>query len=370
MGARIGKDAEISTNLAGRYDLTAIGEKCFIADEVVLGDEDIRRGWMYLKPVKTGARVFVGNDAVVPAGAAIPDGSLIGIKSRPPADNARMAPDDIWFGSPPIKLPVRQRFDDVAGRWTYQPSRLRRLGRAVFEAFSVSLPTMLIITFGTLAVEVLAQSIIDRDYGTLIPLFMGCSVVISCGLVLAAIGVKWLMMGAYRPIVKPMWSWWALRTEAVAVMYWGMAGKVLLDHLRGTPLLPWVLKLFGCKFGKGVFMDTTDITEFDCIEVGDFVAINNVAALQTHLYEDRVMKVGRVTLAPGVTVGGGSTVLYDTKIGRFARIGLLTIIMKGEEIPPHSEWQGAPARTARREPRAAAAEAVREELPQAEFAVR
>ena len=48
MGAKIGKDAEISTNLAGRYDLVEIGEKNFIADEVVLGDEDMRRGWMYL----------------------------------------------------------------------------------------------------------------------------------------------------------------------------------------------------------------------------------------------------------------------------------------------------------------------------------
>ena len=49
MGAKIGKDSEISTNLSGRYDIVEIGEKCFIADEVVLGDEDVRRGWMYLK---------------------------------------------------------------------------------------------------------------------------------------------------------------------------------------------------------------------------------------------------------------------------------------------------------------------------------
>ena len=45
-------------------------------------------------------------------------------------------------------------------------------------------------------------------------------------------------MGVYRPTIKPMWSWWALRTEAVAVMYWGMAGKSILEHLRGTPFLP------------------------------------------------------------------------------------------------------------------------------------
>ncbi|HVI51681.1 MAG TPA: Pls/PosA family non-ribosomal peptide synthetase [Candidatus Sulfotelmatobacter sp.] len=343
MGAKIGKDSEISTNLAGRYDLTEIGEKCFIADEVVLGDEEIHRGWMILEPVKTGSRVFVGNDAVVPPGSSIPDGALIGIKSRPPSDGTAMAESDIWFGSPPLKLPVRQRFDDVAANWTYTPPRWRRLARALFEAFSVSLPTMLFIVFGTLAVDFLAPSILARDYWGVIPRFMACSVVISCSLVLAAIAVKWLTMGTYRPTVKPMWSWWALRTEAVAVMYWGMAGKVLLDHLRGTPMLPWVLRLFGSKFGKGVFMDTTDITEFDCIDVGDFCVINSLSALQTHLYEDRVMKVGRVVLGTGVSVGAGSTVLYDTHCGDFSRVGPLTIIMKGEEIPASSEWQGAPA---------------------------
>lgn len=343
MGAKIGKDSEISTNLSGRYDLTEIGEKCFIADEVVLGDEEIQRGWMILEPVRTGSRVFVGNDAVVPPGTSIPDGTLIGIKSRPPSDGSEMAEGDIWFGSPPLKLPVRQRFDDVAANWTYTPPLRRRLLRALFETFSVSLPTMLFITFGTLAVDYLAPAILARDIGRVIPQFMACSVVISCALVLSAVAVKWLTMGAYRPTVRPMWSWWALRTEAVAVMYWGMAGKVLLDHLRGTPMLPWVLRLFGSKFGRGVFMDTTDITEFDCVEVGDFCVINSLSALQTHLYEDRVMKVGRVRLGQGVTVAAGSTVLYDTHCGDFSRIGPLTIIMKGEEIPANSEWQGSPA---------------------------
>ena len=74
MGAKIGKDAEISTNLAGRYDLVEIGEKCFIADEVVLGDEEVRRGWMYLKNVKTGAARLRRQRRRGAAGAEIPDG--------------------------------------------------------------------------------------------------------------------------------------------------------------------------------------------------------------------------------------------------------------------------------------------------------
>ncbi len=76
MGAKIGKDTEISTSLAGRYDLVELGEKCFIADEVILGDEEIRRGWMTLRKVKTGSRVFIGNDGVLPMGADVPDDAL------------------------------------------------------------------------------------------------------------------------------------------------------------------------------------------------------------------------------------------------------------------------------------------------------
>ncbi|MFP5513595.1 MAG: hypothetical protein ACLGJC_10980, partial [Alphaproteobacteria bacterium] len=104
-----------------------------------------------------------------------------------------------------------------------------------------------------------------------------------------------------------------------------------------------VLRLFGTKFGKGVYMDTTDITEFDCVSVGDHCAINALSALQTHLYEDRVMKVGRVSVGTGVTIGAGATVLYDTHVGDFARLGPLTLVMKGEEIPAHGDWAGAPA---------------------------
>ncbi len=139
------------------------------------------------------------------------------------------------------------------------------------------------------------------------------SIIISLTLCGVVIALKWITMGRYEPTMKPMWSWWAMRTEAVAVIYAGLAGRMLLEHLRGTPFLPWVWRLLGAKIGRGVFVDMTDITEFDCVSVGDFSALNANAALQTHLYEDRVMKVGRVKVGKGVTVGAGSTVLYDTR---------------------------------------------------------
>lgn len=342
MGARIGKGSEISTSLSGRYDLVDIGDNCFIADEVLLGEEDIRRGWMTLKPVKTGDRVFVGNSAVVAPGAELPDDMLIGIKSKPPVSEA-MQQGETWFGSPSIRLPVRQHFDGGAAR-TFRPSIGRQIGRAAFEAmFNLSIPTVSFITFGTIAMELLAPSVADGNYLVAVPLFIGLGVAMSVTMALIVVVLKWLMMGTYRPQENPMWSWWALRTEAIAVMYSGMAARMLLDQLRGTPMVSWAMRLFGAKIGKGCYIDMTDITEFDCIEVGDFVAINNYSALQTHLYEDRVMKIGRVRVGNGVTIEAGSTVLYDTHVGDFARLGPLTVVMKGEAIPANTAWVGAPA---------------------------
>ena len=342
MGAKIGKGAEISTNLSGRFDVTGIGAGNFIADEVVFGDEDMRRGYMRLAMTQTGSQVFVGNDAVVSPGANIPDRVLIGIKSKPP-ENHLMSPGDTWFGSPPIKLPTRQKVD-LGANWTYEPSFWRQLGRATFEALHTSFPAMLFITMGTLAVDlVLQQKIVDRDWAGLVLAFMACAVLISIAQALVCVAYKWLCMGVYKPVMKPMWSWWAMRTESVAVLYSGLGGKVLFDYLRGTPFLPWFLRLFGAKFGRGVWMDMTDITEFDCVTVGDFCQINAHSALQTHLYEDRVMKVGRVKLGRGVTIGAAATVLYDTNVGDYAQVGLLTVIMKGESLPASTRWEGAPA---------------------------
>jgi len=342
MGTKIGRGAEISTNLSGRYDLVEIGAGNFIADEVLLGDEDIRRGWMTLEKVTTGDRVFVGNDAVVPPGTRFDNDSLLGIKSVPPASRHIKA-GETWFGSPSISFPTRQRVTGISANWTYEPPLSRKIGRLIFEAFHTSFPTMLFITLGYYTVETLDPLMEQRQWGLVFWLFLVASIVIPLIMTSSTIIVKWLFMGAYKPVIKPMWSFWAMRTEACAVLYWGLAGRVLLDSLRGTPFLPWILRLYGVKIGKGICMFTTDITEFDCVTIGDYCTINSLSALQTHLYEDRLMKVGRVLLGTGVNVGAGATVLYDTKIGDFADVGSLCVVMKGETLPAHTAWVGAPA---------------------------
>ena len=342
MGCKIGKGTEISTSFAGRYELISLGAGNFIADDVVFGDDHLRHGWLTLERTETEDQVFVGNEAVVPQGSRIGTGALIGVKSKPP-QGADVGSGETWFGSPPIQLPTRQRFaHDV--RRTYTPPFRLKLARALFEGFNISLPTALFITLVTIVMEVLAPVFEVQNWGKILWICIVASTIISLIQLCVGAGYKWLLMGRYQPTVRPMWSWWALRTEAVAVMYWGMAGKALLDMLRGTPMLPIALRLFGVRTGKGIYMDSTDITEFDCVTIGNFAEINNHACLQTHLYEDRLMKVGRIAVGEAVVVGAGSTVLYDTMLGDESALGPLTLVMKGEVVPPKARFGGSPAR--------------------------
>ena len=55
------------------------------------------------------------------------------------------------------------------------------------------------------------------------------------------------------------------------------------------------------------------------------------------------MKIGRVDIGRGVTVGSCSTILYNTQIGDGVELRPLTLVAKGERLPPDTRWQGSPA---------------------------
>jgi non-ribosomal peptide synthetase-like protein len=160
---------------------------------------------------------------------------------------------------------------------------------------------------------------------------------------LFVVALKWILVGRYRPRAAPMWTPFVWISEAVTNLYESLAVPNFLDLLRGTPMLPWALRLLGANVGRGVYLNTTDLTEFDCVHIGDEAELNAWCGPQTHLFEDRVMKIGRVEIGQRVTVGVRSTILYDTQVGDDVRLGPLTLVAKGERLPAASRWEGSPA---------------------------
>lgn len=148
LGAKVGRDAEISTAQGVVPDLLTLGDESFIADGVMLGDESIQGGWMQTQPTVISKRSFVGNGAYIPDGTVIPENVLIGVHSRAPS-NEVMSKGDTWLGSPAINLSARE---ETIGMYpeslTFRPSFLRRIGRALVEAYRIVTPHAVVIAVG------------------------------------------------------------------------------------------------------------------------------------------------------------------------------------------------------------------------------
>ena len=349
LGAKVGRRAEISTATAVVHDLVEIGPESFIADGVVFGDDKAEPNMIRLGPTRIGRRSFLGNSALIPTGSMVGDDVLIGVLSRPPEGAGALAPGTTWFGLPPIRLPHRQiavQFDEGA---RFNPSA-RLIGqRLAMEYVRVTLPlTGFIVMFALLLT--MAGDLSDLPHGVwwvfgLFP-FLYLGLAVGTGLFAAA--VKWLVVGRYRQTTAPLWSMFVWRTELVTSLYENLMVPLLLEPLRGTPFINWALRLMGCRIGRRVFIDTTDLTEFDLITIGDDAALNEGAGLQTHLFEDRVMKVSRVTIGARAVVGSRAIVLYDTVMQPESHIGDLSVLMKGEILPAGTMWEGSPAKPAYR----------------------
>ena len=348
LGVKVGRRAEISTASAIVPDLVEIGEESFIADSVIFGAARIGHGTIELAHTRIGRRSFIGNSALLPCGAQIGDEVLIGVLSKPPEDPAlALESGSTWFGSPAFKLPVRQvatMFDEGA---RFNPSRGLIATRLSIEAVRTTLSLTAFLVFFSVLLSVVGD-LDDLERGGLVIglafpfLYMGFC--LACGAFVLAL--KWLVVGRYTATTAPLWSTFVWRSELVTATYENLAVANLLEPLRGTPWIGVYLRLMGAKIGKRCYIDTTDLTEHDLVTIGDDVALNDFAGMQTHLFEDRVMKVGPIRVGDRATIGSLAIVLYDAEIGADAQLGDLSVVMKGETLPDGTNWEGSPARIA------------------------
>jgi non-ribosomal peptide synthetase-like protein len=353
LGTKVGKGAEVSTIANIDPDLLTVGEGSFVADMASVGSATYANGHVAFRRTEIGSRAFVGNAAFVPSGSHLGDGSLIGVRTVPPT--AGTEPGTSWLGSPPFFLPRREVFEEFTEADTYAPSRRQVRARYAIEALRIVLPSSLlaVATFVTLyGLSALALSWNTVATVLLAPLVALTSSVLVVVLVAA---LKWAVVGRYRPRVRPLWSGFVRRTEFVTGLYEAAAVPALLTFITGTPLLGPALRLFGSRVGRRTLVDTTYLTEFDLVTIGDDVSVGANASLQTHLFEDRVMKMDHVILCDRATIGDKAVVLYGSVVEEDATLAAMSLAMKGEVLPRETTWCGIPAQKVRRAPTAAPA---------------
>ena len=341
MGVKIGKRVEVSTLTHISPDLLEIDDESFFADASMAGTPKIYMEKTQIAKSKIGKRTFIGNSALLPINRNVGDNCLVGVLSITPQKKETESGTS-WLGSPAIFLPKRDINTDFSDAETYSPSKNLYLKRFSIEFLRIIIPTTLYFVIFILDLIAIGYMDVYLYFGETILLFPLLIVASFLFSTLIVVLIKKIVIGKYVPLIRPLWSTFVWRTELVTGIYEAVAVPSLLGLLQGTPFLSWFLRLFGCKIGKRVFIDSTFFSEFDLVKIEDEAAINFHTTMQSHLFEDRVMKMSYINIGKKCSVGCGSIVLYDTELKEGAKISNLSLLMKGETLPAWSSWEGNP----------------------------
>jgi non-ribosomal peptide synthetase-like protein len=339
LGMRVGRGIEMSDAMGVQPDLVMIGHGAMLADMVALGAPVIHRGLMTLDYVSVGNRSFLGNLSQVPVSAiGVGNNSLLGVASvapdAPPTDTD-------WLGSPPMSLPNRVRWTGPSDRTFHPPGRLVAL-RWAFGVLKMVLRGAVaeMIFWTTLCVSLQ----VDRELGS--TLFLALIPALALFMLLlvfaAPVSIKWLLIGRYRPGEHYLWSVWMWLNELVYEMD-ALPGLYFGHLIDGTPVLPMYYRAMGATIGRQVCLHRGNLIECDLVTIGDHVTLEGL--LQTHLFEDRVMKLDRIHVGDGVSIGNWSTVLYGSHIGSGASVGDASLVLKNETLSPGRRYRGLPVET-------------------------
>ncbi len=345
LGARIGRMVEISTIMHAMPDLLEIDDGSFLADACIVGSQRIDHGIIEIRPNKIGKRTFVGNSAVVPSGIELGDGGLVGVMSTPPAGMRRMPNGTRWLGSPGFELPGIEQTSCFSARRTFEPSVFLMLARSLVDSLRVLLPGLILMAHAVLFCIAVVTLCRARPWPEVLLLAPVIAFLLSLSSLVCVAGLKRILIGTFIPILKPLWSGYVWFNEVVNALYETVAAAALAP-LLGTPFASPFFRLMGCKIGRWVFLESTLMSEFDLVRIGDRAALNLGCTIQPHLFEDRVMKADTITIGNGCSVGNMAVVLYSTEMRQGSSLGPLSVLMKGEGLPALSRWYGIPTQPA------------------------
>ncbi|MFF0149142.1 non-ribosomal peptide synthetase-like protein [Amycolatopsis sulphurea] len=335
LGARVGRRTEAST-VVGLPQLMSVGSGAFLADDSHLATYRLRNGRVLLGTASVADRAFVGNSAEVASGRSVPAGALIGVLSQAPSEAGE---GTSWVGRPALAIP-RQATKAEAGR-TYAPSRGLVLRRTLVELTRmVPLAISAALGFAVFAALVL----VSQKLGIAAAFLASGAVLLGAGLTATVVSVaaKWLLNGRVRTGEHPLWSGFVWRNELVAVYHEELVMRWFGALIVGSPLFNAVLRLHGARIGRGVLCETKWLPEPDLIRLGDGAVINRGCVVQTHLFQDRVLRLGPIRLDAGSTLGPHTVTLFDTHLGPHSSIEANSLVMRGETVPAQRRFGGNP----------------------------
>lgn len=334
-GANFGSELQHETPY-----LTSIGRGTIVCDGLSIINADYSCTSFLVSRVSIGDHNFLGNNLAFPVGARTGDNCLLATKVMIPLDGEVREGVGL-LGSPYFEIPRSVERDsqfDHLRTGDELRKRLAAKNRYNIRTMSLFLFIRWLHVF-VLAVFGLVSVNLSETFG---PVMVAAGLTFS--LVFGALYfvlVERIITG-FRPLQPQFCSiydpyyWWHERLWKVPDEY--------LDFLNGTPFKNMIWRLLGVQLGHRVLDDGCYLTERTLTTIGDDCTLNVGSKIQCHSLEDGSFKSGHTTIGAGCTLGVGAFVHYGVTIGSGAILAADSFLMKGEEIPPHVQWGGNPAR--------------------------
>jgi acetyltransferase-like isoleucine patch superfamily enzyme len=143
----------------------------------------------------------------------------------------------------------------------------------------------------------------------------------------------------------PLLNWvrYSISTHAVNLF----AGPVF----RTSPVWTFYMRLNGAHLGRGVFVNSLEVTDHNLLEFGDNTVIGGGVHLSGHTVEHGIVKTAPVRLARDVTVGVGAVVEIGVEAGDGCQIGALALVPKFSKLEAGGVYVGIPVRRVDQLPR-------------------
>ncbi|WP_433307466.1 Pls/PosA family non-ribosomal peptide synthetase [Actinoplanes sp. CA-030573] len=335
LGAKVGRDVEASTVLA-LPAMTTVDDGAFLADDTMVATYELSHGWLRVAPARIGKQAFLGNSGMAAPGRSVPKRGLVGVLSSAPRKAKK---GSSWLGAPP--MPLRRTVEAADTSRTYHPPLRLKLARAAIELCRI-VPVMLGAALAVLVLATLAR-IWEVAGGGVAALAAGpVTLAAALAAALTAAAAKWLLVGRFRVTDHALWTSFVWRNELADTFVEVLAAPWLFRFATGTPLLSMWLRTLGAKIGRGAWLETFWLPEYDLVRLGPGATVNRGCVVQTHLFHDRIMSMDEVTLGAGATLGPHGIVLPGASIGARTTVGPGSLITRGDAVPADSRWLGNP----------------------------
>lgn len=116
-----------------------------------------------------------------------------------------------------------------------------------------------------------------------------------------------------------------------------------LEFMTPTPFNILFYKMMGMKIGKGVQLNTTNISDPSLIELGDYVTIGGSVTIIAHYGQGGYLVIAPVKVGRGATVGLRAIVMGGVDIGENAKILPNSVLLPKTVVPAGETWGGVPA---------------------------